>query len=48
MNLSYFYCTSCGYEDMDIFAAFIHQTASGSILEESTTQEIYFRKTVVF
>lgn len=28
MEVDYFYCTSCGYEDFDIFVAYSRQTAN--------------------
>lgn len=30
MNADYFYCTSCGYEDFDIFVAYSRTTANAS------------------
>ena len=29
MNVSYFYCHACGYEDIDLFVAYSRATADG-------------------
>jgi hypothetical protein len=33
MNADYVYCTSCGYEDFDIFVAYIRSTANADCYE---------------
>jgi len=46
MNVTYFYCSCCGYEDFDIFVAYSRTCANGDFYicpecgEESSSIEI--------
>jgi predicted RNA-binding Zn-ribbon protein involved in translation (DUF1610 family) len=33
MNVSYFYCPSCGYEDFDIYVGYVRATADSEWCE---------------